>query len=147
LTDARPPVLGLELDTETRCRHYRGARDIIAIRMRCCGEYHACRECHDALADHAATVWPAAEWDQPAVLCGACGVQMSVAAYLASGHRCPACGAAFNPGCASHHHLYFEAGPQQPTDPPASWNKAETPLDPAAAWRHSDAMTPDSNDA
>lgn len=39
-----------------------------------------------------------ADWDQAAVLCGACGVEMSVREYLACANRCPTCGAPFNPG-------------------------------------------------
>jgi uncharacterized CHY-type Zn-finger protein len=75
--------------------------------MACCGEYFACRDCHDALADHPAQVWPRDAFDQPAILCGVCGTQLSIAAYLACENRCPACGAGFNPGCAKHKHLYF----------------------------------------
>lgn len=104
----RPIVHGVALDAETRCVHYHGALDIIAIKMRCCGIYHACRECHDELAGHAAEVWPQAEWHKKAVLCGACGSELSVHAYLACENRCPACRAPFNPGCKNHHHLYFE---------------------------------------
>ena len=107
----RPIVHGLDLDPETRCAHWRGPLDVIAIKMRCCGRYYACRDCHDALADHPAAAWPRAEWDAPAVLCGACGTEMSVAAYLACDNHCPACGAASNPGCKLHRHLYFETGP------------------------------------
>ena len=105
----RPEVYGVELDGQTRCAHWRGALDIVAIKMVCCGEHYACRACHDALADHAAKVWPATGWEKTAVLCGACGLEMSVGDYLACANQCPACGAPFNPGCASHHHLYFEA--------------------------------------
>jgi uncharacterized CHY-type Zn-finger protein len=104
----RPDVRGVALDAETRCAHYRSALDIIAIRMRCCGVYYACRECHDELAGHAPQVWPKADWDQPAVLCGACGLELSVHGYLACESQCPACQAPFNPGCSNHHHLYFE---------------------------------------
>jgi uncharacterized CHY-type Zn-finger protein len=53
-------------------------------------------------------VWPIAERDRKAILCGACGLEMSIHDYLACADRCPACAAHFNPGCASHHHLYFE---------------------------------------
>lgn len=105
----RPIVNGVALDAQTRCAHYHSVLDIIAIRMRCCGIYHACRECHDDLADHPAEVWPKAEWHRPIVLCGACGLEMSVHDYLAGDNRCPACAAPFNPGCKTHHHLYFEA--------------------------------------
>jgi uncharacterized CHY-type Zn-finger protein len=105
----RPAVHGVLLDPETRCAHYHSHLDIIAIKMRCCGTYYACRECHDELAGHAAEVWPTRAWDQAAVLCGACGAEMSVRQYLDCGNACPACRAAFNPGCRNHHHLYFGA--------------------------------------
>jgi uncharacterized CHY-type Zn-finger protein len=105
----RPTVQGVTLDPETRCAHYHSPLDIIAIKMRCCATYYACRECHDALADHAATVWPREAWDQPAVLCGSCGVELSIRRYLDCGSQCPTCGSHFNPGCRNHHHLYFEA--------------------------------------
>jgi uncharacterized CHY-type Zn-finger protein len=105
----RPTVHGLELDPETRCAHWRSSLDVIAIRMRCCDRYYACHDCHDALEDHAVKVWPKAEWGQPAVLCGVCGHELTVQEYLDSASRCPACAAAFNPGCRKHHHLYFEA--------------------------------------
>lgn len=103
-----PLVKGVSLDAETRCAHYHSALDIIAIKMRCCETYYACRECHDALADHAAAVWPIAERDQPAILCGSCGAELSVRQYLACDNQCPSCQAPFNPGCANHYHLYFE---------------------------------------
>lgn len=101
-------VRGLELDGETRCTHWHGPLDVVAIKMKCCGVYYACKDCHGALAGHAAQIWPRAEWDAKAVLCGTCQSEMSVAAYLACDHRCPACGAGFNPGCRHHHHFYFE---------------------------------------
>lgn len=104
----RPIVKGVAIDGETRCAHYHSGLDIIAIKMRCCQTWYGCRECHDEMTDHAAKVWPKAEWDQPAVLCGACGCEMSVREYLGCASRCPACGAPFNPGCANHHHLYFD---------------------------------------
>jgi len=103
----RPTVRGIDLDPETRCTHWHSPLDIIAIRMKCCGVYYACRDCHDALAGHAAEVWPEAEWNRKAVLCGACGHEMSVRDYLNSENRCPHCGAGFNSGCRHHYHLYF----------------------------------------
>jgi uncharacterized CHY-type Zn-finger protein len=108
---ARPEVRGVDLDAETRCAHYHSPLDIVAIKMRCCGDYYACKDCHEALAGHAIRVWPCAEWVEAAILCGACGEELSIAAYLAAGDRCPACGAPFNPGCRHHYHFYFETGP------------------------------------
>ena len=47
-----PQVRGVELDAQTRCGHYHGSTDIIAIKMKCCGEYYACKDCHIELAGH-----------------------------------------------------------------------------------------------
>jgi uncharacterized CHY-type Zn-finger protein len=102
------PVLGVDLDAQTRCVHYNSPLDIIAIKMRCCMAYYACKDCHDVLAGHAIEVWPVAERNQRAVLCGACGVEMSVRQYLECENACPSCQARFNPGCRSHNHHYFE---------------------------------------
>ena len=103
----RPEVRGVELDAQTRCVHYRTELDIIAIRMKCCGLYYACKECHEALAAHAIEVWPQSEWAQRAVLCGACGHEMTIHEYMISGYSCPSCGALFNPGCRKHYQFYF----------------------------------------
>jgi uncharacterized CHY-type Zn-finger protein len=102
---------GVNVDPQTRCQHWHGATDIIAIKMKCCGVYYACRDCHDALADHPARVWPESEWEQEAILCGACGTVLTIHQYMRSGYCCPACRARFNPRCRNHFHLYFEAQP------------------------------------
>jgi uncharacterized CHY-type Zn-finger protein len=106
----RPEVQGIDLDPDTRCLHYRGPADIIAIRMKCCDTYYACIDCHTALAGHPAAVWPRSQWNRKAVVCGVCATELSVTEYLESGNICPHCGAAFNPGCRNHYHLYFETG-------------------------------------
>jgi uncharacterized CHY-type Zn-finger protein len=105
--EPRPEVRGVGLDAQTRCAHYRGPLDIVALKLRCCRVYYACRECHDALAGHPAEVWPITERDHAAILCGACGAELTIAAYLHAGDACPRCAAPFNPGCRSHHPLYF----------------------------------------
>ncbi len=108
MASSRPQVNGVGLDAQTRCVHYNKSVDVIAIKMKCCGAYYACKDCHDALAGHAIEVWPRDEWDQPAVLCGVCGVEMTVREYLGCSNQCPGCGASFNPGCRNHYHFYFE---------------------------------------
>ncbi|MBV8971501.1 MAG: hypothetical protein JO290_04340 [Sphingomonadaceae bacterium] len=105
----RPAVRGLDLDPQTRCRHWHSPRDIVAIRMACCSEWYACADCHAALADHPLTPWPAAAFGERAIRCGACGAELTIAAYLAGDDACPACAAPFNPGCRLHRHLYFAA--------------------------------------
>jgi len=101
------PLRGVDVDAETRCAHYDADRDRVAIRFPCCDVFHPCHACHDDRADHPPERWPRARFDEPAVLCGACGHLLGVAAYLACEHRCPACDAAFNPGCAAHADRYF----------------------------------------
>ena len=114
----RPPIRGVQADSETRCVHYHTPLDVIAIRMKCCGAWYACKDCHDVLAGHGIRAWPASEWNEIAVLCGVCGTQMSVRQYLDCASLCPACAAPFNPGCRHHNPFYFEmAPPVSDTDP------------------------------
>lgn len=108
LSGLRPVVKGIDLDEQTRCAHYRKPEDVVAIKMKCCGDYYACKDCHEALAGHAIQVWPRGEWDQRAVLCGCCGSELTIRQYLESGSQCPDCQARFNPACRNHYHLYFE---------------------------------------
>lgn len=104
-----PQVRGVGLDAQTRCGHYHGATDIIAIKMKCCGEYWACKDCHVELAGHGISVWPVGEWDSVAILCGACGLELTIREYMECESHCPGCGAGFNPGCRKHYRFYFEA--------------------------------------
>lgn len=104
----RPAVYGIGLDPETRCAHYHSERDIIAIKFKCCGTYYSCYQCHQEMADHPAVPWPHNEFDEKAILCGACGSELTINEYLASKNQCPHCGAAFNPGCSHHYCLYFD---------------------------------------
>jgi uncharacterized CHY-type Zn-finger protein len=102
-----PEVRGVDLDPQMRCGHWHGPTDIIAIRMKCCGVYFACKDCHAALADHPIEVWPEGEWGQKAILCGACGSELTIREYMESGYACPACRAEFNPKCRNHYEFYF----------------------------------------
>jgi uncharacterized CHY-type Zn-finger protein len=100
------PVHGLEVDPETRCVHWHGETDVVAIRFRCCDRWYPCSDCHAAVAGHEAQVWPADERDAHAILCGVCGSTLSIHAYLDT-DSCPHCTAPFNPGCRLHRPLYF----------------------------------------
>jgi uncharacterized CHY-type Zn-finger protein len=109
---ARPRVHGAVVDAATRCVHYNGPTDIIAIKFRCCDRFYPCFSCHADAEPHPARRWAPAEWTERAILCGACGHTLSIAEYRGvSG--CPACGSAFNDGCRLHAHLYFEVAEQQ----------------------------------
>jgi len=101
-------VHGIGVDAETRCAHWHGPTDVIALRFKCCGKWYPCTDCHAEAAGHPAKVWPLAERDANAVLCGACGAILSAETYLGCDSTCPSCSTAFNPGCVLHHHLYFE---------------------------------------
>ncbi len=102
-------VHGEDLDEQTRCRHWHSEVDIIAIKLKCCGIYYACNDCHQPLAGHAIKVWPKKEWDEKAILCGVCGNELTINQYLNCGDSCPYCRASFNPGCRNHYHYYFES--------------------------------------
>lgn len=80
----------------------------MAFRFPCCGRYYACHACHAEAEDHDALRWPRSDFGREAVLCGACGAEVTVDRYLEDPSRCPECAAGFNPRCARHHHLYFE---------------------------------------
>ena len=101
-------VRGVDVDPQTRCAHYHDERDIIAIKFKCCGKWFSCHQCHATLAGHAAQVWSKEEFGECAVLCGNCGEQLTIHEYLGCESVCPHCERQFNPGCARHHHLYFE---------------------------------------
>lgn len=105
-------VLGVSLDAETRCAHYHGPTDIVAIRFKCCGEYYACKDCHIELADHPIVVWPEREWDTDAIQCGHCAREWPIRAYMAQPPACPSCSAPFNPRCRNHYHFYFDIAEQ-----------------------------------
>ena len=105
-------VKGTNVDHQTRCAHYRKPIDIIAIKFKCCGDWFPCFECHRENADHPPEVWARSEFGAKAVLCGSCGHQLTVSEYLGCDSVCPRCEGAFNPGCANHYHLYFEAPTQ-----------------------------------
>ena len=108
----RPEVRGLELDTETRCAHYHSHLDVIAIKIACCGIYYACKDCHEALANHPIEIWRRPQWESHAVLCGVCSHELTINEYLQSGYACPSCEAPFNPGCRNHYEFYFETTEQ-----------------------------------
>ena len=52
-------------------------------------------------------LWDPAGGRVVVVLCGVCRTELTIEKYMDAGFTCPACGAAFNPGCAHHYHLYF----------------------------------------
>ncbi|WP_156291554.1 CHY zinc finger protein [Oceanobacillus salinisoli] len=93
---------------ETRCKHYHQNIDRIAIKFYCCGEYFPCITCHNEYGCGNRQVWPRSKFDEKAILCGACGNELTISEYLESGSTCPACQAGFNPGCRMHYHFYFE---------------------------------------
>jgi uncharacterized CHY-type Zn-finger protein len=106
-------VLGRTVDDQTRCAHYSGPTDIVAIKFKCCGSYYPCFQCHRDGAGHDAQQWPADEWDEKAILCGVCGTEQTIRTYLAV-RSCPTCDSDFNEGCRLHRHLYFEAAIDEP---------------------------------
>jgi uncharacterized CHY-type Zn-finger protein len=110
-------VRGIALDSKTRCAHYDKPVDIVAIKMKCCGVYYACKDCHIALAGHGIVLWPQSEWNHKAILCGACRAELTIKTYMDSRDQCPVCQANFNPACRTHYHFYFETVQGPITEP------------------------------
>lgn len=96
------------LDRETRCNHYHEPNDRIAIKFYCCHEYFSCVACHHEFGCGKPKVWPYNKFDEKAVLCGSCGIELTIKEYLESESTCPKCLKSFNPGCTVHYHYYFE---------------------------------------
>ena len=105
--DVRVEVFGPTVDDETRCVHWHGVTDVVAMKFACCDRYYPCFDCHAEAAGHEAVRWPVARFDEPAVLCGVCRSELSVRSYR-SVNACPHCAASFNANCELHAHLYFE---------------------------------------
>ncbi|OZM57190.1 hypothetical protein CIB95_06915 [Lottiidibacillus patelloidae] len=103
-------IYGKTIDTNTRCVHYHSTQDIIAIKFKCCNKYYPCYSCHQESERHEATPWPKEDFSKPAIYCGACKNELTIACYLNNTYHCPVCRAKFNPNCELHHDLYFKKG-------------------------------------
>lgn len=75
-----PTIYGDTLDDAGRCTHYHSEKDVIANKCATCNKYWACYECHAAATDHS---FGAMDLKSRAVLCGACGHEMTFADYTA----------------------------------------------------------------
>lgn len=100
-------VKGIDIDQRTRCSHYHTQNDIVAIKFKCCNTYYPCHLCHEDVSGHSAEQWSIKERDEKAILCGACGTELTIRDYMHCQSQCPVCQANFNPGCERHYHLYF----------------------------------------
>ncbi|QQK75463.1 hypothetical protein HUG15_07635 [Salicibibacter cibarius] len=100
-------VYGKQIDRQTRCIHYSTEKDIIAIKFHCCKKFYPCYQCHQESEAHAISVWPSDQFGERAILCGVCGYEHTIRAYLET-DRCLKCHSVFNEGCKFHYHLYFE---------------------------------------
>lgn len=107
MTASSSGVRGVGVDPQTRCVHYGSPLDVVAIKMKCCDTYFACKDCHAALTGHPLEPWPREEWAEAAVLCGVCESQLSIEQYLRAANACPNCAAPFNPRCRDHYSYYF----------------------------------------
>ncbi|PYZ91678.1 hypothetical protein CR194_18795 [Salipaludibacillus keqinensis] len=101
-------VRGKPIDSETRCEHYQSEKDRIAIKFNCCNTYYPCIRCHEETAEHPVTRWEEHEFGEKAILCGACGEEITIKEYLQVESHCPCCRAKWNPNCSLHQHYYFQ---------------------------------------
>lgn len=108
-----PRVLGSVVDAQTRCSHYHGETDVIALKFKCCGEFYPCFECHEESAGHPIERWIAGDTGHRAVLCGVCRAELRIDDYLRT-DACLSCATRFNPGCSLHHDLYFDLTTETP---------------------------------
>ena len=99
-------IYGKLVDKESRCEHWHGPLDVIALRFKCCNRYYACYECHQELVPHVTERYNINDETVPLVICGVCKLEMSFAAYGDS-LQCPNCRSQFNPGCKLHYDMYF----------------------------------------
>ncbi|MFB4161194.1 CHY zinc finger protein [Geomicrobium sp. JSM 1781026] len=100
-------IHGQVLDEETRCVHYDGPTDIIAIKFACCGRYYPCIHCHEESESHRRRTWATNERDERAIYCGACKTEHTIQTYMNHTH-CPRCSSLWNENCKYHYHYYFE---------------------------------------
>lgn len=101
------PLRGVQVDRETRCAHYDGTQDVIALRFPCCDVYYPCFKCHRETTSHEAVRWPPDRRHERAILCGRCCKSLQITQYLQSPDECRNCETGFNPDCAAHHDRYF----------------------------------------
>ncbi|GGP15334.1 CHY zinc finger protein [Oceanobacillus neutriphilus] len=100
-------VYGPVVDNQTRCKHYHGQKDIIAIKFKCCHKYYPCYQCHEECENHKIATWEKDEFDKLAILCGVCKTELTIDQYLNT-NQCLNCKFPFNEGCQKHYHLYFD---------------------------------------
>ena len=81
--------VGLNKHTGTRCSHWHGNSDILALLAPCCNRFYACAECHDEVNarprgdGHTLEPWPAnTDLDTMALLCGNCKRTFTISAYV-----------------------------------------------------------------
>ncbi|PWU70358.1 CHY zinc finger protein [Gracilibacillus dipsosauri] len=102
-----PKIYGLTVDNQTRCKHYHNVKDIIAIKFKCCHKFYPCYKCHQECENHSIELWSAKEREEKAIICGVCGVELTINQYINTNH-CLHCKSRFNERCENHYHLYFE---------------------------------------
>jgi uncharacterized CHY-type Zn-finger protein len=81
--------VGLKDYTATRCSHWHGDLDVLALQAPCCGRFYACAQCHDEVNaapwgdGHTLEPWPAeTELSTQALLCGVCKNTFSIQEYV-----------------------------------------------------------------
>lgn len=95
---------GEDIDYESRCKHYYGVNDVVALKCTFCQKYYACYKCHDRLENH--TFVPTDYLEDYPVLCGSCHGLLSFEAYQLG--YCCYCAHEFNPKCKNHEQYYFK---------------------------------------
>ncbi|MFD1334775.1 CHY zinc finger protein [Oceanobacillus iheyensis] len=100
-------VYGKVVDDQSRCEHYHSEKDIISIKFKCCNTYYPCYKCHQECENHEIERWQKEDFDEKAILCGACQTELTINEYM-NVSSCKNCHASFNGNCQLHYHLYFD---------------------------------------
>lgn len=109
-------IVGKLVDEFSRCVHWHGEKDIIALKFKCCPDvYYPCYSCHNEInsEDHVIEKYDIHnDKDKNLIICGICKTEMTFEQYKTTDEtnllKCYNCKSPFNPGCKYHYNLYFE---------------------------------------
>lgn len=104
-------VRGFPIDNETRCIHWKGPNDIIALKFKCCPTvFFPCYTCHNVATTHKIEKFDLnIDYNVKCILCGHCKSQLTFKQYTTFQNdlQCPMCKHKFNQSCKLHYNLYF----------------------------------------
>ncbi|KAH3900132.1 Hot13p SCDLUD_003100 [Saccharomycodes ludwigii] len=102
-------ISGKLVDEKSRCIHWHGDLDIIALKFKCCpNTYYSCYTCHQELCNHKVEKYNRLDNKVNLIICGNCRKEFTFQEYVTSDYKCLNCKQKFNPGCKLHYDMYFK---------------------------------------